>query len=259
MIISVILSFELCYSFFVMIALLLIGNELLSGKTRDENFYYLSKAFASVGLALDAVSIIADEPQAIANEVKRLHPLYDHIITSGGIGPTHDDLTVSSIAKAFEVPLVRQETLAEQLRAYLKESCTEAHLRMADLPQGSTLVYGPSSPWPVFGFKNFFILPGVPQAFRKKLDLLLETDALGARVQKTLVVLEAMADEGTIADDLTQIAERFPEVSIGSYPIWEDGSHNLKLTFEGEDASLVNEAASASKLFLGKRFVREHS
>ena len=149
-------------------AALIIGNEILGGKIRDENVHTLALTLRELGINLARVVIIADELQAISDHVRELARDFDHLFTSGGVGPTHDDLTIAGVARAFDVPVVREPDVERLLRNHYGTEVSEHHLKMADVPEGARTLYA-RSPWPLIVVRNVWVLPGIPEIFRMKL------------------------------------------------------------------------------------------
>ena len=152
-------------------AALIIGNELLSGEVQEANVYVLARMLRGVGVELRRVVMILDAVDDIAREVAMLAGSHDWLVTSGGVGPTHDDVTVSGVAKAFGVRVVEDPMLADLLRKHYKEHCTDNHLRMALVPEGATLESTDEVRWPTIRFQNTWLMPGVPEVFRMKLPV----------------------------------------------------------------------------------------
>lgn len=238
-------------------ALLLIGNELLSGKVQDANLIVLARDLRALGVRLDRVVMVLDDVETIAREVRELSSTHDWLFTSGGVGPTHDDVTLESVARAFEVPIERRSELESLLRNLYGERCTEGHLRMADLPAGAELVaemdhdpdlvevHGKTLPWPATLVRNVFVLPGIPQIFQLKLSAVrARLRKLGAQAFVSYAVFTDM-DEGHLKPLLDAVVARFPDVEVGSYPTWIGAPYRTKLTFDSCDASRVKEAADA--------------
>ncbi len=223
-------------------AILLIGNELLSGKIKDENAYYLAKRLRALGVSLERILVVPDDRETIANHVVEMSQSFDHVFTSGGVGPTHDDITLESIAHGFKKPLTLDDRLHELLKSYFKERLNDAHLRMAQIPEGSTLLWTEGAPWPVYSFGNVYILPGVPQVFRAKFEEVASRFRHGAFYLRSLYL---NAREGEIAQLLTQLEADF-EVSVGSYPnLYEDLDYRVRVTVESRQMNAVDEAVSA--------------
>ncbi|MBI2394493.1 MAG: competence/damage-inducible protein A [Deltaproteobacteria bacterium] len=238
-------------------AMLLIGNELLSGKIQDQNLVVLARDLRSLGVRLARVVMVEDDVETIAREVRGLSSTHDWLFTSGGVGPTHDDVTLEAVARAFEVKIERRPELESLLRGIYGERCTEGHLRMADLPEGAELVsemdhdpdivevQGRKLPWPATLVKNVFVLPGIPQIFQMKLSAVrARLRKLGARAFVSHAVFTDM-DEGHLKPLLDAVVERFPDIAVGSYPTWAGASYRTKLTFDGLDVTRVMAAADA--------------
>ena len=153
-------------------ALVVIGNEILSGKIVDTNTPFLIAELRSLGVELAEIAVVPDEVARIAEAVARVASRSEHVFTSGGVGPTHDDVTMEGVAAAFAVPVIRHPRLEALLRGYYdaqKLPLEEANLRMADVPEGATLLEGPDLRWPVVAMRNVYVLPGIPEIFRRKL------------------------------------------------------------------------------------------
>ena len=222
-------------------AILLVGNELLSGKVRDENASFLAGRLFELGVQLRRIVVVPDERDAIVDELRRCAESVDVVFTSGGVGPTHDDITLAAVADAFEQPLVRHERLADILRGHFADRLTDAHLRMADLPRDAELVMGGEMRWPVIKVGEVYVLPGIPQLFRSKFDTIADRFRCG-RFHLRSVYLDA--DEGVVAERLAAL-ESDHGVMVGSYPRWDDADHRLRITVESRDAAAVNAAVDA--------------
>lgn len=226
-------------------AALIIGNELLTGKIQEANVRVLALELRSLGVELLRVSMVLDDVETIAEEVRLLARSHDVVFTSGGVGPTHDDVTVEAVARAFDAPVVMSEKIAEMLRGYYRERCTEGHLRMALVPEGAELVNNSEVVWPAVVMRNVWLLPGIPEVFRAKMPLL--HDRLrGGKPFVSRAVYTKM-DEGDLKPLLDRIVSAYPAVEVGSYPKWRDPSYKTKLTFDGQDQALV---ASATQAFI---------
>lgn len=213
-------------------AIVIIGNEILSGKFVDENSGFLIRRLRELGCDLGRIAIIPDVPDVIATEVRTCSEQFDHVFTTGGVGPTHDDLTMPAIAQAFGVPLLRHPTLEGILRRRMGEACNEAALRMAEIPEGAELWWDGEVRYPLIVMKNVAIFPGVPALLRLKFE------AVAHRYAGTPVRTERLWTERTepeIADLLTEAAGRWPEVAIGSYPRFELDPPKVLITLEGRD------------------------
>src|SRR6185369_10971899 len=148
--------------------IILIGDEILSGKVVDENARFLIEELRELGVALQRIAVIPDVLDEIAATVRDFSQRFDHVFTSGGVGPTHDDLTMEGVARAFETQIVRHPELERLLRGFYGERLAERNLRMADVPDGVTLIAGEAPSWPVIAMRNVYILPGIPEIFRVK-------------------------------------------------------------------------------------------
>ena len=234
-------------------AILVIGDEILSGKVADENARFLIGELRELGVSLRRILVLPDVVDEIADAVRSLAGAHDYLFTSGGVGPTHDDLTMEGVARAFGVPVVRHPEIERLLRAYYGARLEERNLRMADVPDGATLHATEHAAWPVTAFRNVFILPGIPEIFRAKFR------ALRERFRQPpfhLACVYSSAEEGTIAAHLDAIAARYPEVALGSYPRLVSDGWRVKLTLESKDGARVDEAVTALCALLGAAVVR---
>ena len=213
-------------------AALLIGNEILSGKVEEENLSYLAKELWSLGVSLQEVRILRDQVAAIASAVRELSERHSYLFTTGGIGPTHDDVTVEAVAQAFQVALVRDPTLERLIRgSHPTGQPTPSQLRMALVPEGADLVGG-DSPWPTVRKENVYLFPGIPPYFRRRLDALREQLRTTPFVR---CLLHTVLGEGALAEPLNEVVARFPRVEVGSYPAVERTDYRVRVSFEGRD------------------------
>ena len=231
-------------------AILIIGNEILSGRTKDLNGNYLAVELLKLGINVRQIRIVPDEKKEIVGALNALKIKYTYVFTSGGIGPTHDDITADSVAEAFSVPLLLNEKAREMLASYYatgKHDLNEARLRMARIPEGATLIDNPISKAPGFRIGNVFVLAGVPRIFQAMADsILTNLDSGDPIISKTITISKP---EGTIAEKLAEIASSFPEVSIGSYPFNTNGHLGTNLVVMHEDAALIRKVvAQLSKM-----------
>ncbi|NJN64504.1 MAG: competence/damage-inducible protein A [Acidobacteria bacterium] len=215
-------------------AILLIGNELLSGRVEDRNLSFLARSLWEQGIRVVRAEIVRDERAEIAPRVRDLCAGHAFVFTTGGIGPTHDDVTIAAVADAFSVPVIEEPELARRIREHFQERTTSAHLRMALVPQGATLVGGGLA-WPTIRIDNCFVLPGVPSILERKFEDLrpLLGGAPFVRASLALVV-----EEADLAPTLDALALSFPRLEIGSYP----ERRRVLVTIEGRDAVEVDEA-----------------
>lgn len=224
-------------------AALIIGNELLTGKIQDRNVPVLARELFGLGIELRRVVICTDEVDVIVSDLDVLRSTHDVVFTSGGVGPTHDDVTMRAVAQAFGTRLERDETLASLLREYFGERLTEEHLRMADVPAGAELASTESVRWPTVRMDNVFVLPGLPEIFERKMPLLREQ--LGQDAPFVSRAVDTASDEGAIALLLENVERSYPGVRIGSYPKWGRGPVRVTVTFDGLDGTQVEGAAAA--------------
>lgn len=224
-------------------AALVIGNELLTGKIEDANVHVLARTLRGLGIELRRVVMVLDDVETIAREVKELSRNHDWLFTSGGVGPTHDDVTVAGVARAFGVGVVEHPLLAQMLREHYRERCTEGHLHMALVPEGAALEAHTTLRWPTIRFENTWLLPGVPEIFRMKLSVV--TERLAGGVGFVSRAVYTMMDEGDLKGILDEVVSIFPDIGIGSYPKWHDPTYKTKLTFDGREPARVDAARDA--------------
>jgi molybdenum cofactor synthesis domain-containing protein len=225
-------------------AALVIGNEILSGKVDEANVATLARALRGLGVLLRRVVVVMDDIDTIAHEVRELSRNHDWLFTSGGVGPTHDDVTVEAVAKAFDVRVVSSPRMEAMLRAHYRERCTDGHLRMALVPEGAALEVTDEVTWPTIRLQNTWLLPGIPEVFRMKLPVVVARLGAGrpAFVSRAVYV---KLDEGVLKPLLDAVVDAFPDVGVGSYPKWQDPAYKTKLTFDGRDEARVLAARDA--------------
>ncbi len=225
-------------------ALVVIGNEVLSGRTRDANLSWLAKRLNRCGVRMMEARIIPDMEETIISTVNELRARFDYVFTTGGIGPTHDDITALSIARAFGIALERSPQAESMLREHYKpEDRTDARMKMADIPAGATLLDNPVSRAPGFQVENVFVLPGVPGIMRAMVDGFAGRLAGGRpMLSKTI---SSFIPEGRVAASLTAVQEAHPELEIGSYPFMRDGKPGASLVIRGRDPNLIKAASKA--------------
>ena len=226
--------------------IVIIGDEILTGKFADENAAFLIGELRALGVELRRVTIIPDELDEIAATVTDFAARFDHVFTSGGVGPTHDDLTMAGIARGFGTTVVRQPELEQRVRAYWGA-------RLADVPAGAALVYGKDEIWPVVAYRNVYILPGVPALFRRKF---VDIRDRFRTAPMTVARVYVDADEGQIAGDLDAVVAAFPGVKIGSYPRFSERDFRVMITLEGRAGADVAAAQAMLVERLGARVVR---
>ena len=222
-------------------AALIIGNEILSGKIVDTNTTFLARTLFALGIELRRVVVCPDEIDTIAEDLSALRGAHDLVFTSGGVGPTHDDVTIEGVAASFERPVVRSEAVEKMVRHYYGDRATEAHFRMANMPEGAEMIRSSNAPWPTVVIENVFVLPGVPEIFELKLVDLRKRLDQGHEFHSQAVY--TLSGEGEIASLLERIAKDFPEVMVGSYVKWKAEDYRTKVTFDGNDPDSVSKAA----------------
>jgi molybdenum cofactor synthesis domain-containing protein len=229
-------------------AMLAIGDELLSGRTKDKNIGYLADLLLIAGIDLKEVRIVADDEEAIVNALNALRHAHDYVFTSGGIGPTHDDITADAIAKAFDVPC-EHDPLAMTLLGdmYMKRGVefTEARQRMARMPKGATHIANPVSTAPGFVIGNVHVMAGVPQVFQAMINNVLPTLRTGAVMLSRSVT--SPFGEGDIGMALAAVQKAHPETSIGSYPRFDGKAFSTELVIRARSEDVLDAAEQAVK------------
>ncbi len=232
-------------------AMLVIGDEILSGRTRDSNMYYLAQELDKVGIDLNEVRVVSDNAEQIAGAVNELRRNHAHVFTSGGIGPTHDDITADSVAAAFDVSININEEAKKMLEANYSGGAADlnaSRLRMARIPDGATLIDNPVSRAPGFSLQNVHVMAGVPKIFAAMLEGLLATLSAGKPLSSTTISI--LMPEGEIVGPLALIANEFPGVSIGSYPFYSNAGLGSNIVIRGSDADLVKQvSAEVTRVF----------
>ncbi len=225
------------------IALVLIGNELLSGKVSDLNGGYCIRRLAEVGGRLGEIRVIPDDPVEISRTVRALSERFAWVITSGGIGPTHDDITMAAIADAFALELHEDAELRRRIEQRFVGDADKQRVwaRMAQVPTGCELIGLATTVWPVYRVQNVFVLPGVPQIFELQFDAIRDRFSGKPRVQATMYVTEG---EGVIADPLTAATDVFEDVDFGSYPVHGNADYRTRVTVEALDPARVESAVA---------------
>jgi molybdenum cofactor synthesis domain-containing protein len=224
-------------------AMLAIGDEILSGRTLDSNSNHLAKKLTEVGIDMREVRVVGDEPSEIVAAVNALRKRFDYIFTSGGIGPTHDDITADCIAEAFGVGIsVREDARAILATNYKNPDVelNEARLRMARIPDGANLIDNPVSKAPGFRLGNVHVMAGVPTIFHAMVESVLPTLTGGEPLLSVTVRIEA--PEGEIAARLTQLTKDYPSLSFGSYPFIQNGLFGSNIVVRGTDTEKLKQA-----------------
>jgi molybdenum cofactor synthesis domain-containing protein len=221
-------------------AFLAIGNELLSGKVVDANLAPLARTLRALGIELRTAEILLDDVPTLARAISRLASAHGLLVTSGGVGPTHDDVTMEAVAAAFGRKVVRDRELVALVHQTFGDKTSDAHLRFADVPEGAVLMRAPDVAWPTPVVENVWILPGVPEVFRMKLATL-RCWVKGPLpfVSRALVLT---LEEVELKDWLDAVVATHPSVSIGSYPALFNPSYRTRITFDAKSASAVDAA-----------------
>jgi molybdenum cofactor synthesis domain-containing protein len=217
-------------------ALLLIGNELLSGRTQDKNLAFIGSRLAARGIVLSEARVIADIPAVIVQAVNELRARYTYVFTTGGIGPTHDDITADCVADAMGVQLEVHPEAEARLLAYFKSRDVEANadrMRMARVPAGGTLIDNPVSIAPGFQIENVYVMAGVPRIMQSMFESIEPGLAIGPRIDSVSVICNLA--EGTIASALRQLQEEFSTLDLGSYPMSAENGLRVALVAKGSD------------------------
>jgi molybdenum cofactor synthesis domain-containing protein len=232
-------------------ALIIIGNEILSGRTQDKNLNYIATSLVELGINLVEVRVIKDIEIDIIEAVRALSEKYNYVFTSGGIGPTHDDITTQSIAKAFNLPVIRDKKAESLLRNHYQEKdLNQARLKMADIPKGALLLNNPVSSAPGFKINNVFVMAGVPNIMQAMFNAAKEYLHGGKKtIAKSISVF---VTEGDIAEDLTKIQNNYPQIEIGSYPFIKNKELGTSLVFRATDKNTLDNAINDIKKYLRK-------
>lgn len=229
-----------------------IGDEILSGRTRDSNMHFLAGALSEIGINLCEVRVVADTPSAIVKAVNDMRQEYDTVFTSGGIGPTHDDITADAIAEAFGVSVGVRADAAALLQAHydrIGQPFNEARKRMARIPDGAYLIENPVSTAPGFSIENVHVMAGVPAVFQAMVTSVLPKLLGGAPLLSKN--LRLMRGEGDIAASFGALAQTFPELSMGSYPFQQNSQHGTNLVIRGTDRIAIDTAMAQLQTLFG--------
>lgn len=230
--------------------LIIIGNEILSGRTQDANLAIIGKKCDALGIRLTETRVIADVEADIVKTVNDCRAAFTYVFTTGGIGPTHDDITAAAVGKAFNVEVMRNEEAVNAMDRYYEPGfLTEARLKMADIPEGARLIDNPVSAAPGFQLENVFVLPGVPSIMEAMFDGLSDRLVGGKPILTANVV--SNLPESVIANDLGALQDSYPDVSMGSYPYFRKGKLGVNLVLRSTDeAALENSAQELRKIVL---------
>ena len=222
-------------------SIIIIGNEILSGRTQDTNSNYLAKILVEKGIALEEIRVIPDDHSTIESVINNESTTKDYVFTSGGIGPTHDDITSEAIANCFDAPLVVREDAVELLAMNYKngkKDLNAARLRMARIPEGARLIKNKISGAPGFIIKNVFVMAGVPQIFKAMVqEIILDIRSVAPILSKTVKIFKK---ESEISERLWDYADKYKEISIGSYPFNSSGVFGVEIVLRHSDRILLN-------------------
>jgi molybdenum cofactor synthesis domain-containing protein len=231
--------------------LLVIGNEVLSGRTQDANIKFLASRLGEIGIPVREVRIIPDVTETIVTTVNEVRARFDHVFTTGGIGPTHDDITSQCVAQAFGVPWeIHPEAFARMNRHYKPGEFNAARQRMATMPRGATLIDNAVSVAPGFTIGNVHVMAGVPRIMQSMFEALAPSLAGGPPIVSRAVHAARLL-EGAVAEGLSAIQDRYPEVDLGSYPYYRASGNGVALIAKGPDAAAAEAAiAEVTKLII---------
>ena len=232
-------------------SLIIIGDEILSGRTEDRNLVYLAKWLGKLGINLSEVRIVLDDENAIVEAVNSLRKKYDYVFTTGGIGPTHDDITTDSIAKAFGVESRIDDDALEKMKEFLAgKELTEPLLKMLHIPEGGELIYSPATKAPGYKIENVFVMAGIPKIMQGMLEGMYDYLERGDIVHSRSY--DIMVGESFFAEDLTKIQEKYPNVSVGSYPFSRDGVYGATIVLRSTQESELASCESLVKELIAK-------
>jgi molybdenum cofactor synthesis domain-containing protein len=224
-------------------AMLVIGDEILSGRTRDSNMHHLAQELTRIGITLREARVVADVHEEIVAAVRALSAAYTHVFTSGGIGPTHDDITADAVAEAMGAKIGHRADAMALLQAHYDRAglpFNEARQRMARIPDGATLIDNPVSTAPGFTIGNVHVMAGVPNIFQAMVASVLPKLTGGPPLLSQS--LRVNRGEGEIAGPFGTLAAEYPELSMGSYPFIQNGAHGTNLVIRGTDPAMVDQA-----------------
>ena len=220
-------------------SLVIIGDEILSGRTEDKNLAYLAKWLGKLGISLSEVRVVLDDEDAIISAVNSLRKKYDYVFTTGGIGPTHDDITTECIAKAFGVEAKVDDDALEKMEAFLDgKELTEPLLKMLRIPEGGELIYSPATKAPGYKIDNVFVMAGIPKIMQGMLEGMYDYLEAGDVVDSRS--FDIMRGESFFAEELTSIQEQYSDVSVGSYPFSRNGVYGATIVLRSTQKSSLD-------------------
>jgi molybdenum cofactor synthesis domain-containing protein len=220
-------------------AMVVVGNEILSGKVQDSNAYFAARELRKLGVALNRIAVVPDEIPSIADEVAHCAKTFEFVLTSGGVGPTHDDITIEAVAVAFGRKVVIDPELKRIVEQHFPDGINAAGLKMCEVPEGAVLISAGDLRFPTVQLENVYILPGIPQIFETKLA------ALAGRFATDPYFIKAIylnSGESLIAEHLNSCLKLYPELLLGSYPRLGHAEYRVKLTLESKDKDYLKGA-----------------
>ncbi len=219
--------------------MVVIGNEILSGKVHDSNSPFLARELRGLGVQLERITVIPDDVEVIASIVAETAVLFDYVFTSGGVGPTHDDITIEGIARAFDVDVVEHPDLRRLIEGYAKGPPSKSFLKMAEVPEGATLDDVSGATFPVVVMRNVYILPGIPEIFEAKVISLRDRFRQAPFYLRQVLV---SIPETVLADYLNATLAAFPDLLLGSYPKLKNPEYKVRVTLESKDGDYLDRA-----------------
>ena len=232
-------------------SLVIIGDEILSGRTEDKNLPYLAKWLGNLGIHLSEVHIVLDNEDDIIESVNTLRKKYDYVFTTGGIGPTHDDITTDSIAKAFGVETRIDDDALEKMKEFLDgKELTEPLLKMLHIPEGGELIYSPATKAPGYKIENVFVMAGIPKIMQGMLEGMYDYLEKGEVVHSRS--FDILVGESFFAENLEEIQQEFQNISIGSYPFSRDGKYGATIVLRSIDDSALDRCEILIKELIAK-------
>jgi molybdenum cofactor synthesis domain-containing protein len=219
--------------------IVIVGNEVLSGKTQDSNSHFFCTELRRLGVEVQKISTIPDEIELIGQEVAAFSKRFDYVFTSGGVGPTHDDVTIDGIAHGFALKVVRHPDIERRMRQRLGDQVNEARLRMANVPEGATLLATDALFAPIVKIHNVYIFPGIPKILQERFHAIKEQFRDAPYYLKNVYVKYG---EGVIADRLNSLLKKFPQLMLGSYPVLDLPDYKVKVTLESKDPGYLDQA-----------------
>jgi len=228
--------------------IIIIGDEILTAKVRDENAHYMATEFRKLGVSVRRIATIPDELDEIAAEVRAASDRTDYVVTTGGVGPTHDDVTMAGVARGFNVPVVRHPELEKWLREWYGDRINETALKMSEVPDGARIILRPGLRFPPVVFRNVYILPGVPQFLKDKFAAIADEFTGSPLYERKIFV---RTGETAIAETLRRVVAEFPEVAIGSYPVVDRKDYRVRVTLETVSEGTLQDACARLTELLG--------